>query len=568
MTTDPSQLSWPIVGDYDQVERLGAGAFSNVYKVRERSLGVTYAAKVFREDFLTDPHLRELIFQEGQVLARLKHPNIVRVHRLIKQPLTLIMDHIEGMTLEQALSQRSASLCWEELASLVVPLARAMAEAHRSKIIHRDLKPANIILADGLLSRPVIIDFGVASVLPRHTLTQARSGGMVVGTPGFMGPEQIQGAPARVTDDVYALGAILAEAATGRPAVPGATLEEIFANTTQGQLSPAIAALEPRLATIIRRAMSTDHRQRYPSMSALLEDWSALARAPVRLPTIRHPIGAASRHSRTVVMDRPIPFSPAPEVAPSVPGSPRSVRPAIIAGAVLAGMLLMWLVLRPAAEDAPVVPQPAAPSVTTAPSTPTPSTPTSAVAPATAAPVVVQPTPAVVTPTPPAPAAETTALLAALDDAAPVLSAEPALSAGPPPVEGIHAAAVAEADLSQLLTVLQEHRRSGRGARGIEAEDTRALYAAVQRGLQERTPSCSEADLLVEMISQKDQLANLQAVCAACWTQENPPRATESCVPGTVLYSGHCIQASMKFCYAYASSVAGHDEDDDSGMQP
>ena len=566
MSTDPSQLSWPIVGDYEQVERLGAGAFSNVYKVRERSLGVTYAAKVFREDFLTDPHLRELIFQEGQVLARLKHPNIVRVHRLIKQPLTLIMDHIEGMTLEQALAQRSASLCWEELSSLVVPLAQAMAEAHRSKIIHRDLKPANIILADGLLSRPVIIDFGVASVLPRHTLTQARSGGMVVGTPGFMGPEQIQGAPARVTDDVYALGAILAEAATGRPAVPGATIEEIFANTTEGQLAPAIAALEPRLATIIRRAMSADHRQRYPSMSALLEDWAALARAPVKLPTIRHPIGASSRHSRTVVMARPI-----PEAAPSVPGSPRSMGPAIIAGAVLAGMLLMWLVLRPAAEDAPVVPQPAAPSVTTAPITPAPAvTPTTA-APAVVAPTpaVAMPTPAVAMPTPSPPAAEPTAPLAALDDAAPVIPAAPALSAGPPPVEGIHAAAVAEADLSELLMVLQDHRRSGRGARGVEAEDTRALYAAVQRGLQERTPSCPEADLLVEMISQKEQLANLQAVCAACWAQENPPRATESCAPGTVLYSGHCIQASMKFCYAYASSVAGHDEeDDDSGVQP
>lgn len=172
-------------------------------------------------------------------------------------------------------------------------------------------------------------------------------------------------------------------------------------------------------------------------------------------------------------------------------------------------------------------------------------------------------------PTPSPPAAEPTAPLAALDDAAPVIPAAPALSAGPPPVEGIHAAAVAEADLSELLMVLQDHRRSGRGARGVEAEDTRALYAAVQRGLQERTPSCPEADLLVEMISQKEQLANLQAVCAACWTQENPPRATESCAPGTVLYSGHCIQASMKFCYAYASSVAGHDEeDDDSGVQP
>ena len=138
----------------------------------------------------------------------------------------------------------------------------------------------------------------------------------------------------------------------------------------------------------------------------------------------------------------------------------------------------------------------------------------------------------------------------------------------PEPVEGISAAAVADADLSQLLSVLQDHRRSGRGARGIEAEDTRALYEAVQRGLQERTPSCGEADLLVEMISQKDQLAKLQAVCAACWAQEDPPRASGSCSSGTVLYSGHCIEASMRFCYAYASSVAGPEEegDEDSGV--
>jgi len=223
-------------GDYEILEELGRGGMGVVYKARQRSLNRIVALKMMKEARLSSEDDRKRFRAEAESVARLTHPNIVTVHEVGDRDGLpyIVMEFVAGKTLAQTLAD--GPLPPRDAAHLVAQVARAVQHAHEQGILHRDLKPANILLSpqsvvlrpqsrlgteDCGLGTPLVTDFGLAKRLTvssasvRDWRTQT---GAIVGTPGYMAPEQATSrrdlTPAT---DVYALGAILYECLTGRP---------------------------------------------------------------------------------------------------------------------------------------------------------------------------------------------------------------------------------------------------------------------------------------------------------------------------------------------------------------
>ena len=233
---------WPDVGDrYEVTSRLGRGGMGVVYAARDRTLDRDVAIKVLdRADPGGDAGRR--LQDEARILGRLEHPGIVPVHDAGTLPdgrVFYVMKLIRGSRLDRAL-QSSASVA--ERLALFLRICDAVSFAHAQGVVHRDLKPENIML--GNFGEVLIMDWGVAKVLGHEQLTEP----VVVGTPGFMAPEQARGDDRHVDvrADVYALGAIL------------------------DALLPSPAP-KP-LAAIARYARQDDPALRYASVSALAQD--------------------------------------------------------------------------------------------------------------------------------------------------------------------------------------------------------------------------------------------------------------------------------------------------------
>ena len=195
---------WPDVGDrYEVTRRLGRGGMGVVYAAHDRTLDREVAIKVL-DGADADPHAAARLQDEARILGRLEHPGIVPVHdagRLPDGRVFYVMKLVQGARLDQALDA-SASLGVR--LALFLRICDAVSFAHAQGVVHRDLKPENIML--GRFGEVLVMDWGVAKVLGGHD----RADGVVLGTPGFMAPEQARGeSDVDQRADVYALGAIL-----------------------------------------------------------------------------------------------------------------------------------------------------------------------------------------------------------------------------------------------------------------------------------------------------------------------------------------------------------------------
>ncbi len=193
------------------VQLLGAGGFGEVWEARHPQLNDRFAVK-----FCQDEASAKVLKQEATALFRLRkelpeHPNIVRLLdlQLDKEPYWLAFEYVPGGTLEALM--RGASLTWQEVLAIFLPIVEGMSAVHKVGIVHRDLKPANILLTEAGV--PKITDFGIGKVMveqERTRLLLSRSLTMAsFGSAGYASPEQIKGLPAHPTDDTYALGALL-----------------------------------------------------------------------------------------------------------------------------------------------------------------------------------------------------------------------------------------------------------------------------------------------------------------------------------------------------------------------
>ncbi|WP_422927789.1 protein kinase domain-containing protein [Singulisphaera sp. PoT] len=256
------------------IEEIGRGGMGVVYKARQVSLGRVVALKMILAGSHAEPSQRRRFVTEAEVIARLQHPNILQIHDVGERDglPCLILEYVEGMNLAEWQRENRPDPAWA--AGLVETLALAIHHAHRKGIVHRDLKPANVLISrDG---SPKISDFGLAKVITENT-TSSISRGTILGTPGYMAPELVEGGSERIGPaiDVYALGAILHELLAGGPRFSGTSpLEAMRRMLDEPPKAPSsLRAGVPRdLDTICLKCLERSPEKRYASAADLAED--------------------------------------------------------------------------------------------------------------------------------------------------------------------------------------------------------------------------------------------------------------------------------------------------------
>jgi serine/threonine protein kinase/Tol biopolymer transport system component len=303
-------------GAYDVIAKLGEGGMGEVYRARDPRLQRDVALKVMPAISAADPHLRERFTREAHAVAALNHPHIVTIHSVEEAGATvfLTMELVEGRSLADVLASGGLSL--DRVLTIGIAVAQAMAAAHQKGITHRDLKPGNIMLGDGdHAGRIKVLDFGLAKFAEpplgggTASLLTAAAGpapitaeGHLLGTVAYMSPEQAEGRAIDGRSDLFSLGVVLFEMATGQRPFTGDTnlsvLSSIIRDTPRSitDINPAL----PRdLGRIIRRALTKDPERRYQSAKDLrndLEDLKASldSGALETLPTTQQPASSAS----------------------------------------------------------------------------------------------------------------------------------------------------------------------------------------------------------------------------------------------------------------------------------
>ncbi len=221
------------LGPYEILSPLGAGGMGEVYRARDTRLGREVAVKVLPVHRAQDPDAVARLEREAQAVAALSHPNILAIHDLGKDQgvFYVVTELLEGETLRNRLA--SSALPWRKAVEIGAAIADGLSGAHLKGVIHRDLKPDNIFLTrDG---RVKILDFGLARLSPVMSQQDQTSApttppqtepGILMGTVGYMSPEQARGLPADTRSDVFSLGSVLYEMLTGRRAFSRPTAPE------------------------------------------------------------------------------------------------------------------------------------------------------------------------------------------------------------------------------------------------------------------------------------------------------------------------------------------------------
>jgi serine/threonine protein kinase len=265
MGTAVPKLIGKLLGHYRLVERIGVGGMGEVYLAHDEQLDRHVALKVLPHGKLSDEQARRRFRREAHALSRLNHPHIATVHEFGSDDGIdyLVMEHIEGPTLDERLTEGPMSE--EELLRIASQLAEAVGEAHEQGVIHRDLKPANIKLTRK--GQVKVLDFGLARLLnpepgSSQELTPVVLGG-IAGTVPYMAPEQFGGQEPSPPSDVWALGAVLYQAASRRPPFEGKTIADLVASIVHETPRALPDTTSANLRAIIERCLRKEPGQRY-----------------------------------------------------------------------------------------------------------------------------------------------------------------------------------------------------------------------------------------------------------------------------------------------------------------
>lgn len=261
---------------YQILEQLGQGGMAIVYKALDTRLEREVAIKVIRRDVFPPDELERIqkrFEREAKSLARLSHPNIVKVLDYDKQDDTpyIVMEYVQGKTLKEIIAARGdLPMSWQEAAQLLIPVADALQHAHQHHIIHRDIKPSNIIITE--TGEPMLTDFGIVKILGTEGATHMTTTGRMIGTPDYMAPEQVTEGDIDQRADVYSLGVILYELLTSHKPYEGDTPMTVLLKRVSEPLpSPKrfVPDLPDAVERIILRALARQPEERYQNMAEL-----------------------------------------------------------------------------------------------------------------------------------------------------------------------------------------------------------------------------------------------------------------------------------------------------------
>jgi tRNA A-37 threonylcarbamoyl transferase component Bud32 len=257
---------------YRLIEEVGQGGMAIVYRAHDESLKREVAVKVLHPHLSAEPESKARLAREAQAVAKLKHDNILEIFDYSDggaESAFIVTEFIDGTTLKQFLG--SGPIKHPEIAALIAAeIGGALVHAHGMGIIHRDIKPENVMIRkDGLLK---LMDFGIAQVLDLERMTVT---GQLLGSPAYMAPELLEGRPLDVRTDVFSVGILLYQAATGTLPFSGKNPHEILKRITEGRFADPRALNRlcgAGLARIVARALARNPAERYPTMQALVTD--------------------------------------------------------------------------------------------------------------------------------------------------------------------------------------------------------------------------------------------------------------------------------------------------------
>ena len=294
------------LGPYEILSPLGAGGMGEVYRARDSRLDRDVAIKVLPASLASDPNLRQRLEREAKSVSRLSHPHICTLYDIGQQAGTdfLVMELLDGETLEQRLLK--GPLPPEQVMRYSAQIADALAKAHKLGIIHRDLKPGNIMLTK---TGAKLMDFGLAKSSDRAPLADALTEmtvenskltveGAIVGTFQYMAPEQLEGREADARTDIFALGEVIYEMATGKPTFSGKSRASLIASILTND-PPPMSQHQPMapvaLERVVRKCLAKDPDERWQNASDLASELKWIAEGGSQTAAVAAPAAPAKR---------------------------------------------------------------------------------------------------------------------------------------------------------------------------------------------------------------------------------------------------------------------------------
>jgi serine/threonine protein kinase len=295
---------------YQITAAIGAGGMGEVYRATDTKLGREVALKVLPAEMARDPQRLMRFQREARAVAALNHPHIVTIFSVEQAEGLhfLTMEFVEGQPLDRLIPDGGLSL--EQIVHIGSALAEALTAAHEKGIVHRDLKPANVMVTND--GRVKVLDFGLAKETrpagpgdatethARHLQTEA---GVVMGTPAYMSPEQVAGEVVDSRTDIFSLGIVLYEMATGERPFKGRSSAELVSailRDTPRDIAEVRSDLPGELARVVRRCLEKDPQSRVQTARDVSNDLRDLAREPATtvLEPVRPATGSASGAAR------------------------------------------------------------------------------------------------------------------------------------------------------------------------------------------------------------------------------------------------------------------------------
>ena len=299
-----------MLGAYKLLARVGAGGMGEVWKAEDTRLGRIVAVKILPQQIASDTEAIARMRREARTAAGLYHPNIATIHSFeeAEGQTFIVMEFVDGEPLSKLIAR--GPLQESEVCRIGRGVADALSEAHEQGIVHRDIKPDNIIVRD---HRVKVLDFGIAKRVGAESISSddptsfVTQQGMIVGTVHYMSPEQALGKPLDARTDLFSLGIVLYEAATGKLPFRGQTVTETITRLIRDEPEPprvANPSISPALAMLIERCLRKNPEERIGSAKELSAQLERLASvAPTESMT--EPMAAATTGAMTV----PLPAS-------------------------------------------------------------------------------------------------------------------------------------------------------------------------------------------------------------------------------------------------------------------